>query len=231
LVVDVVAENVTEMYGAEVRLKYDPAKLAVQDFDAQQQGVQIEAGNFLPTEKGFVVANQANETEGTIVYALTLLNPAPAVNGTGILARVRFNVLQPGPATIDVEKAKLVAVDLQTIPSEAMPLALGSSETQAEAAGQPAAAIPADQTATANLSSAEPDPATVSGNEFPWWVVAVGVMVLGVITLGAFAIMGGVNKPQKATQSQARRRPAAQPAQAVDQQPESQTRTRPSAFK
>src|SRR5262245_43854470 len=55
LTVDVMAENVTDLYGLEVHLKYDPAVLAVQDAKADQEGVQIEAGTLLPVNQGFVV--------------------------------------------------------------------------------------------------------------------------------------------------------------------------------
>ena len=69
LTVDVIAENVTDMYGAEFRLKYDPAMLSVQDFKADQEGIQIEPGSLLPTDQGqgFVVANKVNET-GVVVF-------------------------------------------------------------------------------------------------------------------------------------------------------------------
>jgi len=117
LVVDVMAENVADLYGAEFRLTYDPSVVAVQDFKPEQDGVQIESGTLLPSGKGFVVANQVDEAAGTVIFAMTLLNPASPVTGSGPLARVTFKVLQDVPSTINVEHAKLVAVDLQTIPS------------------------------------------------------------------------------------------------------------------
>ena len=135
LVVDVMADNVTELYGAEFRLAYDPAVLSVQDFKPEQDGVQIQIGSLLPADKGFVVANQADEAAGTITFAMTLLNPAPAVNGGGPLARVTFNVLQGSVSTINVEHAKLVAIDLQTIPSETASLTI-AADSQAQESTQ-----------------------------------------------------------------------------------------------
>ena len=41
VMVDVVAENVTNLYGAEFRLTYDSAVVAVQDFKPEQEGIQI----------------------------------------------------------------------------------------------------------------------------------------------------------------------------------------------
>ena len=111
LIVDIMAENVTNMYGAEFRLKYDPAVLRVVDALADKDGVQILPGSLLPADKGFVVANQVNEAEGTAVFALTLLRPAEPVNGGGPLARITFDVLQDQPSAINVEHAQVVAID------------------------------------------------------------------------------------------------------------------------
>lgn len=227
LAVDVIAENVTNMYGAEFRLKYDPTKLAVKDENANQEGVQIAPGTLLSPDRGFIVANDVNESEGSIIFAMTLLNPAPPVSGSGPLARVTMNVLQDGPSTIDVERAKLVAVDLQTIPSQTEALAIdntgqpaaaesGSEQAPAVAAG-PAETVPA-------VVGDTPVPATESN--FPWWIVAAGVMVLGVLALGGFIILGGMQMRSTAGATAPAAKPAGPPSN-----PDSPRRSRPSAFK
>lgn len=127
LTVEVLAGNVTDLYGLELHLKYDPAVLEIQDSKADQEGVQIESGTLLPVNQGFVVANQVDQGHGTILYALTLLNPAPAVSGSGPVARIAFKVLQDVPSTISIEQATLVSVNLQTIPAETVPLTIGGS--------------------------------------------------------------------------------------------------------
>ena len=174
LTVDLIAENVTDLYGVEFKLKYDPTVIAIQDANPQQEGLQIEAGSFLPVDQGFVVANTVNEAEGTISFAMTLLNPAPPVSGTGPLARLTFNMLQNTPSTLEIEDLTLVAVSLQTIPAETTPLVIG-----------------ADATAAAAITS--------TTSNFPWWIVAVAIMVLGLLTLGVFMAMGGLNKAQPQT--------------------------------
>ncbi len=220
LTVEVMAENVTNMYGAEFRIKYDPSVVTVQDARPDQPGTQIEPGSLLPAEKGFVVANEVNEAEGTITYALTLLRPAVPVNGSGPLARVVFNVLQNSPSSINVEHAKLVAVDPaqpgvmpQTIASRTEAMAIGSSsappaEGQKESAPAPAPDVTAGGTAAGG---------------FPWWIVAAGVLVLGSLVLGGFVVLGGMHKTQLTTPvpQPVTTRPAAAPV----------TSSRPSAFK
>lgn len=120
--VEVQAENVSDLYGLELHLKYDPAMLEIQDSQVDQPGVQIEPGALLPVNQGFVVANQADPSQGTIMYALTLLNPAQPVSGSGPVARMNFKVLQNASSTITVERSTLVSVNLETIPAETSPL-------------------------------------------------------------------------------------------------------------
>jgi hypothetical protein len=243
LVVDVMAENVTDMYGAEFRLRYDPAVFAVQDADPNREGIQIEPGALLPADKGFVVANQVNEAEGLITFALTLLNPAPPATGSGPLARVAFTILQAGPSTIQVEKAKLVAINLQTIPSQTTPLIFDGAAPQA-VAPQPQQATTQPQSKAAlqgqtSIAAVLPETSTgtPAGGSFPWWIVAAGVMIMGAIGLGALVLFtSNLSKPQPHQRSpepkaQQQPRPVA-PEQLPQQQRTRQTSgTRPSAFK
>lgn len=214
MTVEVIAENVTEMYGAEFRLKYDPATVSVQDVNADQDGIQIEAGTLLPPDKGFVVANTVNEAEGTITFAMTLLNPAPAANGSGPLARVSFNILQNHASTIDVEHVKLVSRDLQTIQSRTESLTIAGETGEAAATG---GASTAPETA----------PAAPNGSTgFPWWIIAAAILILGGLVLGALIVMGN-RQPASATANAA---PSSQPSNRPTQAQRT-SGARPSAFK
>lgn len=258
LALDVVAENVTELYGAEFKLKFDPAVFSPQDLDPEKDGIQVETGSFLPANQGFVVVNQADEVEGIVTYALTLLNPAPPVSGTGPLARVTFDVLQPeASSTIEIENAKLVSFSLQTIPSELTPFYIGdvppqpsavdpSIESQGESAAmidaqtaaeaQPEAQVAADVEATAPDTAAQTVATTELENEFPWWIIALGIILLGFLSLGIFAVVSGANKPQptaKATRQSSPeiRMPTSSVSTNQAQSSEHMPGTRPSAFK
>ncbi|NJN93440.1 MAG: hypothetical protein HC875_04790 [Anaerolineales bacterium] len=103
------------------------------------------------------------------MYALTLLNPAPAVSGSGPVARMNFKVLQNSPSTINVEQSTLVSVNLETISAEASPLTIGGPGDGRVAGGG-------------------------SGGAFPWWIVAAVVLGLGILAMGGFVIMSGLNK-------------------------------------
>lgn len=199
VIVDVIAQNVTELYGVEFQLVYDPAAVEIVDVRPDQDGVQINAGTLLPADQGFVVANQAAPEKGTISFAMTLLNPAPAVSGSGSLAQISLKKLQNTPTTIDIADVKLVAISLQIIPAQTSGLTLNAAENSAT-----------------GLSPAAP--AETQASTFPWWIVAVGIIVLGLITLGAFLALGNLSGAKSPPA------PAATPAQRP-------TGSRPSAFK
>ncbi|MFN8455439.1 MAG: cohesin domain-containing protein [Anaerolineae bacterium] len=191
--VDVMAENVTDLYGLELHLKYDPAVLEAQDGQAEQEGVQVEPGALLPVSQGFVVANKADQAEGKVTYAITLLNPAPPVNGSGPIARLTFKTLQNTPSTIEVEQAILVSVNLQTLPVQTTPLTLGGTEQ----------AQPVSVNTAAPVASAE---------GYPWWLVAAAILMLGLIAVGVVLGLKKLRKPVAApvqTNSATSRRPSA----------------------
>lgn len=178
--VEVMAENVTDLYGLELHLKYDPAVLEAQDGKTDQEGLQVEPGTLLPVNQGFVVANQTNQAEGKVTYAITLLNPAPPVNGSGPIARLTFKPLQNTPSTINVEQAILVSVNLQTIPVQTTPLTVGGTEPS-----QPV-----------NITAAAP---AVTEAGFPWWLVAAVFLMLGVVAVGVVVILQSLKKPAMPT--------------------------------
>ena len=198
ITVDVIADNVTDLYGVEFLVTYDPAIVAVADVRSEQDGVQINAGTLLPVDQGFVVANQANPAAGTVSFAMTLLNPAPAVSGSGSLAQITFKRLQPSPTTIDIADVKLVGISLQIIPAETTGLTLNADGSLGSAA------------------SAE-GVANESASPFPWWIVAAGIIILGLIALGAFLALGGLSNPAAVS--------------VIDQPVQRPARSRPSAFK
>ncbi|GAB4526826.1 MAG: hypothetical protein Kow0063_01460 [Anaerolineae bacterium] len=113
--VDVRAEGVSNLYGAEIHLRFDPTALRLEDADPQQEGVQLIPGSLLDPAQGFIVANRSDNQAGTAVFAVTLVNPASPVEGGGVLAQLTFVPLRPGALQFELEKVKLVTRDLQTL--------------------------------------------------------------------------------------------------------------------
>ena len=79
--VRIVIDNVVNLYGVEVHLRFDPQKVQVQDADPALSGEQIALGKDFPKGRSFVALNRVNNVEGTIDFAVTLLNPALPLRG------------------------------------------------------------------------------------------------------------------------------------------------------
>ncbi len=109
-------ENATRLYGAEVHLTFDPTLLEIQDADPDEEGVQIQAGDF--PNPDFVVQNQADNDKGTIDYAVTQMAPREAVDGSGVLALITVKGKDKGTSSLTFVSAKLANPDGQEIPSQ-----------------------------------------------------------------------------------------------------------------
>jgi hypothetical protein len=110
--VDVRIANVSNMYGAEVHITFDPARLQVLDDDLDTPGVQILPGSFFPkTDPVFIVLNEADNTAGTIDFAIALLAPESPLSGTGTLATIRFAAQMAGTAQLGWSSTKLATPD------------------------------------------------------------------------------------------------------------------------
>jgi hypothetical protein len=117
LVVDVTLADIKDLYGAEIRLKYDPARLRVRDDNRRLEGTQISPGPLIAANARFVVTNLANAETGQIDFIFTLLKPAAPISGDGVLATVVFEIAAPGPYQVDVAGAQLVSAELTAIPA------------------------------------------------------------------------------------------------------------------
>jgi hypothetical protein len=102
--VDVVISDVTDLYSAYVQLTFDPTLLEVVDADLGREGVQVSPGYFPgPSEgPGDITTNIVDNVAGTIDYDFTLLNPSPAVSGSGVLATIRFQGKATGESSLVV---------------------------------------------------------------------------------------------------------------------------------
>jgi tetratricopeptide (TPR) repeat protein len=115
LVVTLQLENVTDLYGAEIQIRYDPTQLNVRDEDPRLEGAQIAPGPLLAFDDRFVAANKVDSGVGLIDFVFTLLKPAPPINSNGVLATIVFEVIGQGPFAIEVAQAKLVSAKFEAI--------------------------------------------------------------------------------------------------------------------
>ena len=107
LAIDFYVEDVVDLYGADVRLSFDTTKMQVIDTNPDATGIQIEPlDTFLSPD--FVVRQIADNTEGTIWYAVTQVNPSVEVSGCGPLARFTLQPLEEGTYTLPFTYQKIV---------------------------------------------------------------------------------------------------------------------------
>jgi len=118
--------NVSDLYGAEFHLSFDPNLMEVVDADPNLDGIQIapsaELFPFVPgsyytdpdtgetyyysydkTDGGYFIAQcEADNTSGRVNYAITLLDPAPpaATAAAATLAIITFHCKAEGTADI-----------------------------------------------------------------------------------------------------------------------------------
>lgn len=90
--------DVTDLYGAEVHLSFDPAVMEVVDANLDAGGVQVELGDFL--SPGFVAQNRADNAAGTIDVSLTQVDPSEPVSGAGTLALITFRGKRAGVSSV-----------------------------------------------------------------------------------------------------------------------------------
>ena len=108
--VEVRIEDVVDLYGVDVRLSFDPMLLEVQDADGNPaNGVQIQGGGF--PAPNFVVKNEADNSAGTVWYAVSQMNPTEPVSGSGVVVSVTFKGLTDGVSSVAFTYQKIVEKD------------------------------------------------------------------------------------------------------------------------
>lgn len=125
-VVTVYLQDIVDVYGADVRMCFDPTLLQVQDSDAAAPGVQIQPlSSFM--QPGFIIKREAQNdadaarencpTGGLAWYAFTQLNPAEPKSGSGAIAAVTFRGLKAGTSPLTIEYRKVANRDGVEIPT------------------------------------------------------------------------------------------------------------------
>lgn len=105
IIVDVVMEDVQDIYGASISMVFDPVMLEV-------NGSSITPGPAIGRERilggngsYFVAENKADNTAGRINFTIILLGEVgkdvQCFSGTGVLAQVKFRVKKPGQTAIN----------------------------------------------------------------------------------------------------------------------------------
>lgn len=115
--VQVVVNDVVNLYGADIRLAFDPAALEVVDANSGKAGIQVLSGGFLVSP--FILFDTADNTAGTIRFVATQLNPTPPANGTGALVNILFRAKLSGATPLTFTLTQLSDPNGQAIAATA----------------------------------------------------------------------------------------------------------------
>lgn len=177
-------ENAESMYGIEFHLSFDPNVVQVVDADSAKPGVQLTPGDWL--KGGFVAVNKVDNAKGTIDYAVTLLNPAPPVSGSGIIATISLKAKSNGTSPLKFTKAILATREAKEIQAQLQDGAIGVSVL-----GQ-APAVQQTTGGSGQPPSGGSAPAATTGPSIPQ-LLLVGAAGLGVLGfLGAVVLVGAI---------------------------------------
>ncbi len=113
VVVEIRAANITDLFAADIQLRFDPAILQVQDADPNKDGVQVQPGNFPSPD--FVATNEVDTATGLINYVFTQLTSGP-VSGSGLLFSVTFQGIAQGVSNLNLENVQLITPDVEPMP-------------------------------------------------------------------------------------------------------------------
>lgn len=158
--VAVKVNNVTNMFGADVRIAFDPAILEVVDDDAAQQGVQVKAGDCFPAGSQ-TARNSADNVQGAITFASSRVAPATPVTGSCTVITVTFKGKANGSSQVGFSR------DPQLADTNGQPIAAtrtgGNITVGTGGGGQPGATA----TATRVPPTAAPPTPTATGGPRP----------------------------------------------------------------
>lgn len=171
-------ENVKNMYGIEFQLQFDPKVVQVQDADPSKDGTQVAVGDWMG--KGFVAANEADNTKGTVTFAATLLNPAPPLNGDGTVATITFHAKADGTSPLKISKALLATRDATEIKSEVQDGTIGVS-----ASGQ----APAVQNSTNGSTKTTTTTTSPASGLSTTSLILIGAAGVGLLAFGAAVVV------------------------------------------
>jgi len=102
-------ENVTDLYGIDIELEFDPEFWEFRDADTRREGIQPATGTFL--DPGMTLFNIIDMEEGRIHLVLSQVNPSVGKSGTGNILVLYATALQTGTTSFEVSKVELSTRD------------------------------------------------------------------------------------------------------------------------
>ena len=102
--VDVRINDVTDLFGVDIKVSYDPDYVEVVDADSVMPGYQIQPGDYpdVSQSQGLVQANKVETASGTISYTAVRIRPAAPQTGSGVIASIEFRGKAAGTSPVNL---------------------------------------------------------------------------------------------------------------------------------
>ncbi len=115
LTVEVYVQDVIDLYGADVQLRYDPTLFQVRDADPARPGIQVVIHNEL-LYPDFLLHGEADPATGRIWYAAAQRNPRLPAQGSGRLFSFTVDPLSTGLGAFAIAYQELSTRNGELIP-------------------------------------------------------------------------------------------------------------------
>ena len=102
-------EDVVDLYGIDIELKFDPEFWEFRDADPRREGIQPATGTFL--DPGMTLFNIIDPEEGRIHLVLSQVNPSVGKSGKGNILVLYATALKTGTTSFEVSKVELSTRD------------------------------------------------------------------------------------------------------------------------
>lgn len=193
--VSVFVQEISPVYGADIRLAFDPNVLQVVDADESTPDI-IEHGDFLTANPDFVLRNQANNQTGQIEYALVLVNPAEPVQGDGLLAKVTFRARASAQTEVSLTQAQFGTREGEVIE----PALAEAVEFSVTASGETAVEPTSAEASSSTTFLPKEDTTTLVKETFSTeWLIAGAVAIALVLLLLIIIVWWQLKRSQQAT--------------------------------
>ncbi|MBT9153301.1 MAG: Cellulosomal-scaffolding protein A [Firmicutes bacterium] len=114
-VVDVTVSEVTDLYGVEFVVNFDPTRLQVVDADPALAGVQIRPGTALAGVGTVTIpVNSVDNAAGVIRFGAALVGVPAGFSGNGVLASIEFTAIAAG--NVAATLTDVIASDSRAVP-------------------------------------------------------------------------------------------------------------------
>ena len=117
--IDILVEDVSDLMGVELELQFNPTVLQAQDADPDEDGIQLQSGQFLAPD--FQVKNTIDNSAGLAQYIVTQTAPTEPARGNGIIASISFEAIAPGVSELTLTKTNLASPDGERIITTPIP--------------------------------------------------------------------------------------------------------------